>query len=155
MRKIKIWIASVLVLLALGGCSPVPSFTEAPPPAVQQNAARIVVYRWLEPYETLLVARVDLDGRPLGYAQNGAAFFRDVAPGDHTISIVSRVQFPGQTATVTLRPGETLYVRVASLSSWFPRFPDPLFTIRSANAVTGPHDVASLPEISGWGWPHP
>src|SRR5271168_4029256 len=100
----KIWIAAIFALLALAGCAEAPSLSEAPPPAVPQNAARIVVYRWLEPYETLLVARVDLDGDPLGYVNNGTAFLRDVAPGEHTISIVSRVQFPGQTATVTLRP---------------------------------------------------
>jgi hypothetical protein len=151
----KIWIAATFGLLALAGCAQAPSFSEAPPPAVPQNEARIIVYRWPEPYETLLVARLDLDGRPLGYAQNGDGFVRDVSPGEHTISIVSRVQFPGQTATVTLRPGETLYVRIASLSSWFPHFPDPLFTIRFANAITGQRDVASLPHESGWGWAHP
>jgi len=149
----KIWVAAAFGLLALAGCAQAPNFSEAPPPSVPQNAARIVVYRWLEPYETLLVAHVDLDGRPLGYAQNGAGFVREVTPGEHTISIVSSVEFPGQTATVTLQPGETLYVRIASFSGWFPRFPDPVFTIRFADTVTGPHDIATLPQISGWGWP--
>lgn len=151
----KTWIAALFGLLALAGCAQFPSFSEAPPPAPSQGTARIFVYRWLEPYESLEFARVDLDGHPLGYAQNGAGFFRDVAPGRHTITVVSRGRFPGQTETVTLRPDETLYVRIASLSTWDPYFPDETFTIRFADPVTGSNDIAPLPRVSGWGWSQP
>lgn len=151
----KTWIAAIFGFLALAGCAQIPSFSQPPPPAMSRNGARIFVYRWLEPYESLEFARVDLDGSPLGYSQNGAAFFRDVAPGPHTITVVSRGRFPGQTETVTLRPNETLYVRIASLSSWDPYFPDETFTIRLADSASGAGDIASLPLVSGWGWSHP
>jgi hypothetical protein len=149
----KAWIAGIIALLALAGCAAAPNISETPTPrAVPQESARVFVYRWLEPYESLEFARVDLDGRPLGYAQNGAAFFRDITPGRHTITVVSRGRYPGQTATVTLTPQETLYVRIASLSTWDPSFPDETFTLRFADPTTGAGDVASLPLVTGWGW---
>ncbi|HUZ75010.1 MAG TPA: DUF2846 domain-containing protein [Stellaceae bacterium] len=113
--------AVLLSLLALGACAP-----QGPPFAsvagtlrpVPQGMARIFVYRWLEPYETLSPTAVSLNGRPVGVSDIGSVFYRDVAPGRYTISVQSDEVYPDQFKTVTLEPGEVIYVRIESLLTW-------------------------------------
>jgi hypothetical protein len=110
-----------VVLLALAGCAPSgPPYATvaagiAPVPA---GEARLYVYRWLEPYETLAPTVVSLNGTPVGISEPGAVLYRDVAPGQYTISVRSEGVYPNQFKTVVLKPGDTAYVRVESLKSW-------------------------------------
>jgi hypothetical protein len=117
----KLRVALVLVLLAFGGCEPPgPPFATAaatiPPPA--QGMARIFFYRWLEPYETTAPTTVSLNGKPAGLSELGTVLYRDVAPGQYTISVQSDEPYPFQFKTVVLEPGEVAFARIESLQSW-------------------------------------
>jgi hypothetical protein len=113
--------AFALVLLALAGCAPAaPPFASvargiAPLPA---GETRLYFYRWLEPYETNAPTQVSLNGQPVGVSEDGAVLYRDVAPGQYTITVKSWGVYPNQFKTVVLQPGETTYVRIESLRSW-------------------------------------
>lgn len=118
---------SVMILLMLGigvtGCAP-----QGPPfgkvaenlPPIPAGAARIFVYRWLEPYETLAPTTLFLNQRPVGVTEPGAVLYRDVPAGQYLISVQSEGVYPNQFKSVVLRPGESAYVRVESLRSWVP-----------------------------------
>jgi hypothetical protein len=113
--------ALALMLVALASCAPSgPEFasvaaTVAPVPS---GEARVYFYRWLEPYETVAESAVMLNGARVGVSQTGAVLYRDVAPGQYTISVQSGGTYPNQFKTVTLTPGETAYVRIESLRAW-------------------------------------
>jgi len=110
-----------LVLLAPGGCAPAgPPFASAAATLtpLPQGEARIYFYRWLEPYETVAPSTVMLNGAPVGVSETGAVLYRDVAPGQYTISVFSRGIYPDQFKTVTLTAGESAYVRIESLRDW-------------------------------------
>ena len=113
--------AVLLLVLALAGC-----VAEGPPfasvagslPPVPPGEARIFIYRWLEPYETLSWTEAFLNGRPIGDTRPGTVLYRDVPQGVYTISVHSEGAYPNQFKTVTLRPGNEIYVRVELISSW-------------------------------------
>ncbi len=110
-----------LVLLVLAGCvAPGAQFGVASRsiPPVPADAARIFVYRLLEPYELSDMANILLNGQRAGASANGAVFYRDVRPGEYAITIPASEAYPNQFKTVLLRPGEIAYVRIESLSSW-------------------------------------
>jgi Protein of unknown function (DUF2846) len=113
--------ALALVLLALVSCAAQgPEFATAAAslPPVPQGEARVYFYRWLEPYETVAESAVMLNGARVGVSQTGAVLYRDVAPGQYTISVGSAGIYPDQFKTVVLSPGQTAYVRIESLRSW-------------------------------------
>ena len=113
--------ALLLLVVALAGCAP-----EGPPfasvagmlPPVPSGEARIFIYRWLEPYETLSWTEAFLNGQPIGATHPGTVLYRDVPQGVYTISVHSDGAYPNQFKTVTLKPGNVIYVRVESISSW-------------------------------------
>jgi hypothetical protein len=119
MRMLKCTV--LLVLLAIGGCvqqgPPFASVAGAIPPA-PQGMARVFFYRWLEPYETVAPTTVMLNGRPVGVSETGAVLYRDVPPGQYTISVPSWGVYPNQFKTVVLTPGQVAYVRIESLRAW-------------------------------------
>jgi hypothetical protein len=113
----------LVLLLAIGGCAPAgPPFASVAStlPPVPQGSARIYFYRWLEIYETTSPSRAYLNGDRVGVTQTGTVFYRDVAPGQYTISVDSEGIYPGQFKTVVLRPGDVAYARIESLRSWVP-----------------------------------
>ena len=113
--------ALLVLLLALFGCAP-----EGPPfaavagtlPPMQPGTARVFFYRWLEPYETLAPSVAYLNAEPVGVTEPGAVLYRDVPPGQYTISVQSDEAYPNQFKTVVLRPGEIAYARIESLQTW-------------------------------------
>jgi len=120
MRTIRLS-AVVLLLLAFAGCAPPgPPFGSVagtlPPPA--PGMARIFFYRWLELYETTAQSVASLNGKPVGVTEVGATFYRDVPPGEYTISVKSDELYTNQFKTVTLHAGDVAYARIESLSSW-------------------------------------
>jgi hypothetical protein len=109
------------LVIVVGGCvAPGPPFARiaATIPPVPRNMARIYFYRWLEPYETTDPTIAYLNGRPVGVTETGAVFYRDVAPGQYTISVQSDEIYPYQFKTVVLTPGEVAYARIESLRTW-------------------------------------
>jgi hypothetical protein len=112
------------VASALGGCT---SLQSAGPPFAQAVAGlpplpagdtRIFFYRLLQPYEILAPTTVFLNDRPVGVAEMGTTFYRDVTPGTYQVSVFSQGYYPNQFKTVTVTPGQTLYVRIDSLLTW-------------------------------------
>jgi Protein of unknown function (DUF2846) len=99
-----------------------PTFTQmqssAPPLAA--NTGRIFVYRTLpifgckENVQPPVLATPDqpvvkVDGHLAGESKRGGYFFVDLPAGSHTISTQTEVL---QTASLTLEPGQTRYVRL-------------------------------------------
>ena len=72
----------------------------------------------LEPYESVAETEAFLNGKPVGVTETGAVFYRDVAPGQYTISVHSDGVFPDQFKTVILKPGDVAYARIESIKSW-------------------------------------
>ena len=142
----------VLVLLLLAGCvAPTPRFSAVAPsiPPVAAGAARIFVYRAFEPYETRSMARVQLNGEPAGAVGNGAVFYRDVPPGQYAITILGTEAYPNQFKTVVLRPGETAFARIESLSTWSACTGNPVncyptFVVRMVDPATAAADMQTL-----------
>jgi len=146
----------LLVLLLLAGCvAPGPPFGAAAGsiPPVPAGAARIFVYRALEPYETTQMASVLFNGQPAGTSANGAVFYRDVAPGQYAITIPATEPYPNQFKTVLLRPGETAYVRIESLSAWTACTEItncyPTFVVRLVDPATALGEMRDLSLIAG------
>ena len=105
------------LLLIAAGCaqSPAPQVAAVPIPAGQ---ARVWFYRPLEPYGSLNLARIDMNGSYVGAVENGNAFYRDVPPGHYHIAPQSFGRDINQDRDVDLTPGQQLYVKIVSLESW-------------------------------------
>src|SRR5262249_15265776 len=56
-----------------------------------------------------------LNRQPAGVLPRGDVFYRDVAPGDYTITFSPTRPDPYQFKTVTLGPGDIAYVKLAAL----------------------------------------
>jgi hypothetical protein len=111
-----------LLALALVGCvardePPFPTVAARIPP-VAADQARIYFYRDDEPYESLSRPSLYLNGSRAGTSIPGGVFYRDVAPGTYLITVDTDGIYWNPFKTVALRPGDTLYVKVESLSSW-------------------------------------
>src|SRR5579883_3194828 len=78
----------ILLFVALGWiAAPRPGVAETagPPPGY----ARIWVYRYDEPYVSLATPYVRFNGRIVGVSKPGAAFYRDVPPGEYYVTVDS------------------------------------------------------------------
>ena len=146
----------LLVLLILAGCvAPGSKFGVAsrslPPP--QAGMARMFVYRTLQHYETTNFANVQLNGQGAGSSANGSVFYRDLPPGQYSITISATETYPNQFKTVVLRPGETAFVRIESLSSWSActRLTNcyPTFVVRLVDPARALGEMQSLALIAG------
>jgi hypothetical protein len=110
-----------LLGLTLAACAQGPRFGEvaAALPAVPPGDARLFFYRWLEPYESLTWTAVYLNGAEVGVSRPGSVFYRDVPAGTYTIVVWSEGIYPNQFKTVVVGPGQSVYARIESLSSWY------------------------------------
>ena len=123
MRRTSWWLASLLVLPLLGcaGAPNGPLFPEvaATLPAVPPDRARIYFYRDYEPYESLALTDLFLNGATAGVSRPGVVFYRDVAPGTYDIAVYSVGALPNADKHVALKAGDTVYAKVESLHAWF------------------------------------
>ena len=76
--------------------------------------ARVWFYRPLEPYGSLNLARIDMNGSYIGAVENGNAF----PPGHYHIAPESFGRDFNQDKDVDLAAGQQLYVKIVSLESW-------------------------------------
>jgi Protein of unknown function (DUF2846) len=104
-----------VLLLGAAGCAAAPPTAQLPVPAGQ---ARIWIYRDWQPSESLSLANVDVNGAYFGSVSNGGVIYRDVPPGRYHVAPASFVPSYRQDANVDLVPGQQLYVKIVSLSSW-------------------------------------
>jgi hypothetical protein len=113
-------ILAALLLLVLAGCVQPPPFPAVAPliPPLAPDHARIYFYRDDEPYESLSWPRLYLNGARVGLSVPGGVFYRDVAPETYVISVDTYGYYWYPFKEVALRPGDTLFVKIESLSSW-------------------------------------
>jgi Protein of unknown function (DUF2846) len=109
-----------LLLLTLAGCAQPTPFPAVAPliPQLAPDAARVYFYRDYEPYESLSEPYIYLNGARTGTSIPGGVFYRDVVPGTYLISVDTVGIYWNPFKTVTLRSGDTLYVKIESLRSW-------------------------------------
>ncbi len=113
------WACGLLLLAAAGCAQPwaTPSIPAAATP-IPAGEARVWFYRPLEPYESLNLARIQMNGGYVGAVANGGAFYRDVAPGHYHIAPESFGHDFNQDKNVDIAAGQQLYVKIVSLSNW-------------------------------------
>ncbi len=116
-RRWLLW-ASGLLLTAVGCAGPSATAQVAVSAPIPAGQARVWFYRPLEPYESLNLARIDMNGSFVGAVANGNAFYRDVPPGHYHIAPESFGSDFNQDRNVDLIPGQQLYVKIVSLGSW-------------------------------------
>jgi hypothetical protein len=107
----------VLLLAFLGWVqAPQPGLaaTAGPPPGY----ARIWVYRYYEPYVSLATPYVRFNGRIVGVSEPGAAFYRDVPPGEYYVTVDSEGRDVNQFAHIAVVPGQTVYIEVEVSKYW-------------------------------------
>ena len=75
-------------------------------------AARVWFYRDLNPNESLAEPYIRIDGAVIGTSVPGTAFYRDLPPGPHRLSVDSYINDKFQTIDVDAVPGRELFVRV-------------------------------------------
>ena len=117
-RKWLHWASGLLLIGA--GCAEPPATASVPASAIPAVAgqARVWFYRPLEPYGSLNLARIDVNGSYIGAVENGNAFYRDVPPGHYHIAPESFGRDFNQDKDVDLPAGQQLYVKIVSLESW-------------------------------------
>lgn len=115
-----ILIVSVCASLAFAGCTPTTEPAEGKPqasektkvtlaalPKVAANESRLIVYR--TSYVGLAIQPiVSIDGKKTERCTPGTSFAVDLKPGQHSVGATTEVK---RTTVVTIRPGETAYVR--------------------------------------------
>jgi len=83
-------------------------------PPLGEGQSRVIIYRPLEPYQSLRPTRFLVDGQLLVRVENGTFLYRDLPAGQHVFAVRAEVPYPGQTQTVTLVPHGVVYFTIAS-----------------------------------------
>ncbi len=106
--------AGCALILLLVGCVQPPAAPAASASApIASGLARIWFYRDFEPSVSLNQAQVELNGRTAGYVQpDGSAFYRDVPPGRHHITVVSFWADVNQAKDLDIGPGQEAFVKI-------------------------------------------
>ena len=149
---------SLLLLVVLAACTgPAVIAIPGPIPPPAAGADQIILYREIGYYEPSDVLRVALNRQPAGVLPRGDVLYRDVAPGSYTISFSPTRPDPYQFKTVTLGPGEVVYVKLAALPmrpcNWFgPGFGDcdiNGYTAMIMNPAAAQREIQGLRLIAG------
>jgi hypothetical protein len=106
------------LLIAAAWAPATAQISVAAPPPVVPGQARIWLYRSLEPYGSLNLARIDVNGSYFADVGNGSALYRDVPPGHYRIVPESFGRDINQDKDVNLASGQQLYVKIVSLEDW-------------------------------------
>jgi hypothetical protein len=112
---------------------------------VPSDRARIFFYRDYEIYDSLGRPYVTLNGDVAGISEPGGVFYRDLPPGTYLIAIRNNTLYPDQDKTVTVAPGQTLYVKVGSIRGYHSgnKFYEPdTFAVVIVDAADGQRDIA-------------
>lgn len=115
---------SFLVLAVAGGCANMaPPATPVPIPPPPPGMAQIIVYRDVGYYGPFDVLRVDFNRQPIATLPRGDVFYRNLAPGNYTITFGPTRPDRDQFKTVALGAGQVAYVKIAALPvrgcNWF------------------------------------
>ena len=91
----------------------------APPGGPAPGYARIWLYRDYEPYQSLARPYVRLNGAIVAISEPGGSFYRDVAPGQYTLTVDSIGQDVNQFTTVAVAAGQQVYLKIEVLGFWY------------------------------------
>jgi hypothetical protein len=156
MRGLKYLVASGFLVLVVLAPAPAPAQSPASLPPVVANGARIWFYQDGSPSDGLGVAVIRLNGNAAGLSQTNSSFYRDIAPGHYHISLDNPVNDINQTADIDIAPGQTAYIKIATLDNWDTSSGGPrgggahtTFYIWPMPTVTGATAVAHLPVYGG------
>jgi hypothetical protein len=108
--------SAISLLLLLAGCSQLPSTSSVMIPPVPAGGSRIWLYRNEGPYESHQTPYFRLNGQLAGISEPNAALYRDVPPGNYTVSVDSYgVPYPNQFANFDIRAGQEIFTKVVSM----------------------------------------
>ena len=112
--------ALAALLTACGAGTAGPRFADvaAQLPPIAPDRARFYFYRDYELYESMARPYITLNGEVAGISEPGGVSYRDVAPGPYLVAVRNYTLYPDQDKTVTVRAGESEYVKIESLKSY-------------------------------------
>jgi len=102
----------------LMGCDSAPQDPLVGVAGVPAGMVRLYFYRENRPYDALVWTAITLNGRVVGSSAPGTVFYRDVAPGTYRIDARTDELYPDQAKTVVVKPGMTVFVRIASAGAY-------------------------------------
>jgi hypothetical protein len=110
--------AMALLAALLCGASLLPAGAAAPLGGPPLGYARIWLYRYWEPYESLGRPYVRFNGAIVGISEPGGSFYRDVTPGEYDVTVDSLGQDVNQFARVGVAAGQQIYIQVQVSRYW-------------------------------------
>lgn len=153
-RRRLLALTAFLAACVVSGCAPLPEVSAVTIPPIPPGQARIWVYRAYEPYSGKGLPAVAANGRYLGQAQLGGAFYRDVPPGRYRITVETYGIDFNQIANFDVAAGQQAYVKIVSLPSWVENgdihaFERPTFYAWLMRPEVAARDVARLSFYGG------
>jgi hypothetical protein len=100
------------------GCDSAPQDPLAGVAGPLAGMGRLYVYRENNFYDALVWTAISLNRVVVGSSAPGSVFYRDVAPGTYRIEARSDQLYPDQAKTVVVKPGMTVFVRIAVAASY-------------------------------------
>jgi hypothetical protein len=114
LRRLHRYLASLFLVLA--SCTQLPPTSSVVISPIPAGAARIWIYRNDGPYEAPETPFARLNGRVTGVVQPNGAFYRDVPPGNYSVTVDSYgVPYPNQFVELKVGAGQEAFVQVLSM----------------------------------------
>lgn len=110
--------AQSALLLAVMSCAQPAVTSSVGVPPIPITEARIWIYRDYEPYAGRGLPAVAANGRYIGAAELGGAFYRNLPPGQYHVTVETTGEDFNQSAQVNLAAGQETYVKIVSSPSW-------------------------------------
>src|SRR5438552_15430862 len=107
-------IAQGVLIVAMAGCAQQPVTAAVSIPPIPAGEARIWFYRAYEPYAGKGLPAIAANGRYVGVAELGGAFYRDVPPGHYVVTVETTGVDFSQIANLDLAPGQAAFVKIVS-----------------------------------------
>lgn len=111
-------VAQGALLLATANCAQPGVTASVTIPPIREDEARIWFYRDYEPYAGKGLPAVAENGRYVGQAELGGAFYRDVPPGHYHVTVETFGVDVNQSADFDLAPRQEAYVKIVSNPEW-------------------------------------
>lgn len=142
------------VLLAAAGCAHPSATASSTIPSIPAGEARIWFYRDYEPYAGKGLPAIAANGRYVGVAELGGAFYRDVFPGNYFVTVETTGVDFNQVARLDLAAGQESFVKIVSNPQWFSggsrtEYERPTFYAWHVPSETAQADVARLSFYGG------